>query len=110
MNTVELILDEPWDFSIYKINDFYAVETGFFDGIVDDLICYKLLEEDIQHLEDVEYFKRMTKQIRKDRKNYESRIIYPMSWWKKTRSVFWRFCFNLNYIITIYQYDVSLVG
>lgn len=82
MSKIELVSEEPWSFSVYRIDDFYALEIEFYEGITDYIICYKLLDNDVSHIDDIDYFKELTNSIRENKDLYTDRVINPISWWK----------------------------
>lgn len=83
MNTLKEIFDKPWDFTVYLFNDeTYVIELAFFEQIVDYTVFYLLTEEDIKHLDNVDYFFNLSNKIRADKEKFKDREVQDKSIYK----------------------------
>lgn len=73
MTKPEKIAQSPWDFTLYKVDGKYIISVAFSEQITDYSICYRLLDNELDQVNNIEYLSNLSKRIREDRMAFSDR-------------------------------------
>lgn len=75
MTNVNKIVQSPWDFTLYKVDDQYILGVAFCEQVTDYSIYYKLIDDEIKNAGDISYLSDLAKNIRMNRETFSNREV-----------------------------------